>query len=136
MFHDLLRWHLETVEVAIKGLKNAHIECYEEEILINKRANIRIRVRFLSGHLLELYDSVVVVGIQNEKLTHLGYRYHFQDENKAMLFQYDNTPHFPDLNGFPNYKHVGDTLVGCQKPSISDVVQEVKDLLRHVRDER
>ena len=136
MFHDLLRWHLETVEVAVKGLKNAHIECYAEEILIDKRANIKIRVRFLSGHLLELNESVVVVGKETKKLTHLGYRYHFQDETRTVLFQYDNTPHFPELDGLPDYKHVGDTIIGCQKPSIAEIVQEVKDLLRHVRDER
>jgi len=130
MLHDLLGQYLETVEGAIKELENAHVERYEEEILVDRRANLRIRVRFSGGHLLELNEAVLVVGRDKEELSNLGYRYHFQDELQSVIFRYDNTPHFPDLDNFPHHKHVGDTVVGCQRPSISDVVKEVKSFLQ------
>lgn len=53
MLHSLLSQYLADIEAAIKELKGAYIEHYSEEILTPQRINLRIRVRFASGHLLE-----------------------------------------------------------------------------------
>jgi hypothetical protein len=61
----------------------------------------------------------------DEKITAIDYRYHFQDEQNNLIFRYDNTPHFPDLSSFPHHKHLGDRVVACEQPDISQVIQDV-----------
>jgi hypothetical protein len=33
------------------------------------------------------------------------YSYHWADANHALIARWDNTPHFPDLPGFPDHIH-------------------------------
>jgi hypothetical protein len=55
---------------------------------------------------------------------HLGYRYHFQDGDKSLVFRYDNTPHFPGLKSFPHHKHLKDDVIAADKPTIVSVIEE------------
>lgn len=120
MPHDALLGYLEEVEDAIGNLKEAYVELYEEEFLTGDRVNLRIRVRFYNGCLLQLNESVI---FQN-KLEHLGYRYHFQGKNNELIFRYDNTPHFPDLPNFPNHKHHQSGVEPSGPPSILTAIAE------------
>ncbi|MDO8810825.1 MAG: DUF6516 family protein [Gallionella sp.] len=101
----------------------AYAESYVEEILSAERANLRIRLRFQNGALLEINEAIFV---ENGALKTLGYRYHLQNSNSELMFRYDNTPHFPDLPSFPHHKHLRDTVVASGKPDLLDVLQEVK----------
>lgn len=60
MLPDLLSQYLQKLEVAIKDIEGAYVETYEEEILAANRLNLRIRVRFQTGHLLELNEAVIL----------------------------------------------------------------------------
>ena len=122
MLLDSLAGYLNNVESAVQGLEDAYVEFYEEEIIASDRINLRIRLRFSSGYLLELNESVVAEG----EIKHLGYRYHFQDKQNNLVFRYDNTPHFRDLESFPNHKHTQSEVESCNKPSILDVIEETK----------
>ena len=42
-------------------MSNAYVERYTEEILTPQRVNLRIRLRFEQGHLLEINEAVIVV---------------------------------------------------------------------------
>jgi len=53
MLLDFLSRYLRDVEAEIRKLKGAYIERYEEEIVAADRLNLRIRVRFQSGYMLE-----------------------------------------------------------------------------------
>ncbi|MEA3436034.1 MAG: DUF6516 family protein, partial [Thermodesulfobacteriota bacterium] len=64
------------------------------------------------------------------QLNHLGYRYHFQDKQNNLVFRYDNTPHFPDIEGFPHHKHLSDKVTGTEKPSILEVIDEARLLAK------
>jgi hypothetical protein len=94
MLHETLAQYLARVEQAILRCSNAYVERYTEEILTPQRANLRIRIRFDQGHVLELNAAVIVV---DDLLVPLDYRYHCQDEHNHQLFRYDSTPHFPDF---------------------------------------
>ena len=102
------------------------VERYTEEILTSQRANLRIRLRFEQGHLLEIHEAVVVV---EDCLVPLDYRYHCQDAHNHLLFRYDSTPHFPGLANFPHHKHLSGGVIGCEKPEIEQVVQEAMEAL-------
>ena len=115
--------YLNNVKSVIRGLKDAYTELYEEVILEYDRVNLRIRIRFLSGYLLELNEAVI---LEAEQIKHLDYRYHFQDRENKLVFRYDNTPHFPDIGSFPHHKHLKDNVISSVKPSILGVIEEAR----------
>jgi hypothetical protein len=123
MLHEILSQYFEDIDDSIRKLENANVERYEEEVLTSSRANLRIRVRFLSGHLLEVNEAIVIV---KDQLKHLGYRYHFQDQENNLIFRYDNTPHFPDLKSFPHHKHLKNKVEDSDAPLILNVITEAK----------
>ena len=124
MLLDDLSQYLKQAEAAIRDLKNVYVERYEEEIIAINRVNLRIRIRFQTGHMLEVNEAIINVdGLQ----THLGYRYHFQDEQNNLVFRYDNTPHFPRLDNFPHHKHLPTEVIDTAEPSIFQVIEEVRN---------
>jgi len=123
MLLDVLSKYLREVEATVRKVQGAYVERYEEEILAVNRVNLRIRVRFQAGHMLELNEAVID---EAGHARHLGYRYHFQDEQNNLVFRYDNTPHFPGLEGFPHHKHLSDKVTSAEEPSILKVIEEAK----------
>lgn len=126
MLHELLSKYLQNVEVAVQELANIYVERYEEEILTPSRINLRIRIRFSSGHLLELNEAVIV---ETNHIRHLNYRYHFQNEQNSLVFRYDNAPHFRNLSNLPHHKHLDNDIIPCQQPSVLQVIEEAKQLI-------
>ncbi|MDH2915908.1 MAG: DUF6516 family protein [Gallionella sp.] len=122
MPHESLERYFAEVEASVARLP-AYAESYAEEILTAERANLRIRLRFENGALLEINEALIV---ENGTLKSLGYRYHFQRANNELIFRYDNTPHFPDLPSFPHHKHLRDAVVATGKPDLLDVLKEAK----------
>jgi hypothetical protein len=120
MLHERLLVYLAEVEDSLKRCKNAFAEIYDEEILAPDRVNLRIRLRFYTGYLLEVNESVVFEG----QVKHLRYRYHFQDRQNSLVFRYDNTPHFPDLKIFPYHKHLPNEVIPAERPSVVQVIEE------------
>ena len=60
MLHEALADYLRRVEQAVLRCRNAYVERYVEEILAPERLNLRIRLRFEAGHLLEIDEAVVI----------------------------------------------------------------------------
>jgi hypothetical protein len=127
MLHNILTRHLDSVEAVVRKLKDAYVERYEEEILAFNRINLRIRVRFKTGHLFELNEAAIV---RNDQFKRLNYRYHFQDSQNNLIFRYDNTPHFPDIESFPHHKHLTNDVVSSDEPSVVMVIEEAIQLAK------
>ncbi len=132
MLHERLADYLAEVEAAVRSLADGYVERYEEEILTPERVNLRLRIRFASGYLLEVSEAVVVVG---SALQTLGYRYHCQDGNQSLVFRYDDTPHFPNLTSFPHHKHVPDHVIAAAQPALGRVIEEAAALARPLPDQ-
>ena len=124
MLHDCLLKYLEDVEKAVKKMTGSHVERYEEEILSDDRINLRIRIRFKSGYLLEINEAVIS---ESRKIKHLNYRYHFQDQNNNLIFRYDNTPHFPNIESFPNHKHLSKKVSASHPPNVLKAIEEARE---------
>ena len=86
-------------------------------------------MRFADGSLLELNEAVIA---EANVIEHLDYRYHLQDVRKRLLFRYDNTPHFPDIDTFPHHKHVRNSVGPSTRPSVRQVIEETIQLLHHI----
>ena len=119
--------YLSEVEGAFRKLPSGYIERYEEEWLTPKRVNLRIRVRFHKGQMLEWNEAVIA---EKQNVDHLAYRYHFQDKDNRVIFRYDNTPHFPALKTFPSHKHLPDNVLPATRPSVLRVLHEVNQTLK------
>lgn len=126
MRHRLLVDYLNRVEQSVASCEGAYVERYVEELLTPERANLRIRIRFERGHLLEINEAIVIAA---DELTWLDYRYHCQDDENRLLFRYDSTPHFPGLPGFPHHKHLPDEVTGGDRPDLLAVIEEAKAAL-------
>ena len=59
MLPDFMTKYLVDIETAIRKLKDVYVEYYEEEIVTANRVNLRIRLRFTNGHLLELNEAFI-----------------------------------------------------------------------------
>ena len=118
--YELLEDYLSLIEAAVVALP-VYAVSYVEEIITSERINLRIRLRFESGNLLEINEAVTV---KADTLAALGYRYHCQDKNNVLIFRYDDTPHFPDLPTFPHHKHTSDSVIAHHKPELLDVLNE------------
>jgi hypothetical protein len=123
MLFDYLSQYLGDVEAALRKLEGVYVERYEEELVAANRVNLRIRVRFASGYLLELNEAVIG---EAGHVRHLCDRYHFQDGENNLVFRYDNTPHFPELEGFPHHKHLAHKVTAAEQPSILKVIEEAR----------
>jgi len=121
MLLNRLSKYLESVEKAIRKLEGAYIERYEEEILTVNRVNLRVRVRFQTGHMLEINEAITS---RENQIMHIGYRYHFQDIKNSVVFRYDNTPHFPEFDTYPHHKHISERVVAAAQPTIFSVIEE------------
>ena len=129
MLLDALASYLKDIESAVRKLSDVYVEQYEEECLTPNRVNLRIRIRFAGGCLLELNEAAIV---EQRNIRHLGYRYHFQDEKNKLIFRYDNTPHYPDLKSFPHHRHSSSEVITAEKPSIPSVLEEAKQITQPV----
>jgi hypothetical protein len=122
MLHEALANYLKDVEHIIDQISSvAHIEQYIEEMLTPDRANLRIRIRFIAGPMIEISEALVIA---ENKLIHLDCRYHCQDVQNKLLFRYDSAPHFPDLLTFPYHEHLPNKVIAACKPDIDRVIQE------------
>jgi len=76
MQDDPLISYLGAVESAFGNLENGYIERYEEEILTPGRVNIRIRVRFPNGQILEWNEAVIILKGNVDHLCPMEYIFH------------------------------------------------------------
>lgn len=126
LLSKILKDYLNEIEEIITNLKNVYIEHYQEEFITSERVNLKIRLRFNQRYLLEINEAVI---IYQDELKTLDYRYHFQNEYNKLIFRYDSTPHFPKLPSFPHHKHLSDDVIATPKPTIIEVLEEIKNII-------
>lgn len=120
--------YFERVQSFIMGIRKAEAERYEEQILSKDRGNLRIRLRFFDNSLLEISEAIHIV---EETLTWLSYRYHYQRSDGTIIFRYDNAPHHPEVNTFPEHEHIAESVVGAYRPDIEKIFLEVEEHFKY-----
>lgn len=115
-------------QLAAVGL-SPYVQTYDIEL--DKRGPrlglIRGEVRFLDGSLL--FDRELV-DLEFEPVRAM-YSYHYQKADSMLIFRYDDTPHHPDLSGFPHHKHSGTdrNVIPANAPDLSRVLREIESHL-------
>lgn len=64
---------------------------------------------------------------RSRKVNVITYSYHWANADNELVKRWDDTPHFPDLAGFPHHIHIGSTgrVIPGQAMSIFVVLDEI-----------
>jgi hypothetical protein len=86
---------------------------------------LRARLALADGSQLEF--SEYMQRSSDREIVVITYSYHWADANNQLIVRWDNTPHFPDLPGFPDHMHDGVTgeVTPGQPMSIFAVLDEI-----------
>lgn len=104
---------------------------HSSSITYDKRSTsigfIRGDISFLDGSQLHLREFVNV----EHGTERYMYAYHYQRPDGALVFRYDNTPHFPALATFPHHKHEASeaNVVAASPPDLQAILTEIQSLM-------
>lgn len=83
-------------------------------------------VKFIDNSTLHFMEFVDVSG----KFEKYKYSYHYEDDKNVMIFRYDMSPHFKDIETFPHHKHDGNKkVVASKEPSLKEILYEIEKLI-------
>jgi uncharacterized protein DUF6516 len=87
--------------------------------------HLRVRLTLADGSQLEF--SEYMQRSPAGEIAVITYSYHWADADNQLITRWDNTPHFPDLPGFPDHIHDGATgqVTTGQPMSIFAVSDEI-----------
>ena len=109
--------YLHKVEVSLAAyswVKSVEVlRCDIEETDIEEILVYRFRVYLKEDGLLEIMERVVYFK-HDAKLQVKTYKYHWQDKRNRLIKRWDNAPHFPDIESFPDHMHMGEKMWSCQ----------------------
>ena len=71
---------------------------------LEKVLNYRYRVTLADGGFVELTERILEVG---SSLEVTKYRHHWQDSTGKLIKRWDNAPHHPEVDTFPDHLHDG-----------------------------
>ncbi len=117
--------YLETVKSYL--LTNSLVDNFQivRERRTNSDGHLRARLSLFGGALME-FSEYVQLTIDDE-IQVITYSYHCADASGNLIVRWDNTPHFPDLHGFPHHKHVkGSATPQHGRPM--DIFQALEDI--------
>jgi hypothetical protein len=121
-----------TIDAYLEAMK----ERFVTDPLVTQFHVIRARSTLMDGYLrarLALADgsqlefSEYMQRSSDGTIVVITYSYHWADANQELIVRWDNTPHFPDLPGFPDHIHDGATgqVTPGQPMSIFTVLDEI-----------
>lgn len=88
---------------------------------------LRVKASLSDGGFLEFAEYVQ----HNSKgeINIATYSYHWADLNADLIMRWDNTPHFPDLPGFPHHVHDGraQTVRSGVEVNIFDILDDISE---------
>lgn len=120
--------YLETIKTLL--LTNPLVNSFEiiRERVTSNDGYLRVKMVLVNAYLMEFAEYV-----QNrEGAIHIvTYSYHCADFEHNLVVRWDNTPHFPDLEGFPHHKHSGspETVEPSLPMNIFKVIDEIEQLI-------
>lgn len=84
---------------------------------------LRVRLVFVNDTRLEFAEYFQLQ--PDGAVVAATYSFQWTDANNALICRWDNTPHFPDLDGFPHHIHKGASVLPGQPMSIFTVLDHI-----------
>jgi hypothetical protein len=96
--------------------------------LFNGIGNFRAQVRFYEASVLTIREELEEF-VHSHRIERTKYVFHYQSADGALIFRYDNSPHYPDLPTFPSHKHTADGVIAAEAPDLAAVLREIDGIL-------
>ncbi len=95
----------------------------------------RIRIHCTQGKLLEAFERVTEKN-STKILKTTKYHFHWQGLNNQLLRRWDNAPHHPEIETFPDHVHLGpENICRAGEPSSLPAILEEIDRLSCEKDQ-
>ena len=88
---------------------------------------IRVRCSLMNGDILEFAEYMTI--FQREPKV-LSYSYHWQTSDGTLVKRWDNVPHHPELNSFPDHLHQLGSVESSPPMNFQKVLSEIENNLR------
>jgi len=89
-------------------------------------AEFNAKVEFPDGSLLHVIEAWI---IEQNSIRCVHYTYHYQNREGDLIFRYDNAPHHPEIETYPEHKHVAARVVAARRPDLAEVLREIDDII-------
>lgn len=107
------------------------LEILDRSDKVGQSSELYTVLRFYDGSQLHIVEKLIV---EHYTILKVRYAYHYQKHDDILVFRYDNVPHHPEIETFPDHKHVGDLIVASQPPDTSKVLKEIDVILYSEKD--
>ena len=85
-----------------------------------------VKGKIIFDNLSELHFREIVSFTFAELPDKIAYSYHYQDEEKVLIFRYDNAEHHPEIPSYPHHKHIlKSNIETSQEISLAEVLFEI-----------
>jgi len=96
----------------------------ETDIRSSKIGFIKIALFLRNESVLYIREFISIYGNEIDRLM---YVYQYLDKSGNLIFRYDNTEHFPQLNNYPHHKHLNNgNVIESNAPLLEDVLFEIE----------
>jgi hypothetical protein len=91
---------------------------------LEKTALFRYRIKLIDESLIEITERILE---ERGGLTTTKYRYHWQTGSGKLIKRWDNAPHHPEIDTFPDHLHDGseDNVKSFRKMNASDILTDI-----------
>ncbi|RLT39669.1 MAG: hypothetical protein DWI57_09850 [Chloroflexi bacterium] len=108
-----LRSYLARLENTLRSRQDYTIEQIWSDTF-STGALFRARLRFYDNSNLYVAEDLESLG--RREIERVEYAFHYQTSDGALIFRYDNSPHYPNLPTFPAHKHTPNGVVAADAP--------------------
>ena len=81
---------------------------------------LKIRAELINGWLLDCWE--------HRTADLRRYSFHVFQQNQ-MIVRWDNSPQYPELNGFPHHKHEGKDIMGSEEMTVDVVLRQLERII-------
>ena len=91
---------------------------------LEKTALFRYRIKLIDESLIEITERILE---ERAGLTTTKYRYHWQTGSGKLIKRWDNAPHHPEIDTFPDHLHDGseDNVKSFRKMNALDILTDI-----------
>ncbi len=85
-----------------------------------------IKGKIVFDNLSELHFREIVSFTFADLPDKIAYSYHYQDQEKGLIFRYDNAEHHPEIPSYPHHKHLPKSnIAASQEITLAEAIFEI-----------
>jgi hypothetical protein len=121
----MIVYYFDSIEKVLSNFNEIVSEQLVKKKLYNDTQGvISGNIIFIDGSELSFLELVDIEMPFKQK-----YKYQYMDKSKSLLFRYDNSKHYPDIESFPHHKHTYNSISASSEPELFDVLIEIQGLI-------